>query len=49
MGKNTVMRRYVRLHAEKSGNNDFLNLVPLLFVGNVGLIFTKGDLRTLAK
>jgi len=44
MGKNTMMKRTIKLHAEKTGNNDLLNLVTLL-VGNVGLIFTKGDLK----
>ncbi|KAI3955096.1 hypothetical protein MKW92_005445 [Papaver armeniacum] len=41
MGKNTMMKRSVRLHAEKTGNQAFLNLIPLL-VGNlllrVGLV-----------
>lgn len=44
MGKNTMMKRSIRLYAEKSGNTAYLNLIPLL-VGNVGLIFTKGDLK----
>ncbi|KAF3970567.1 hypothetical protein CMV_005742 [Castanea mollissima] len=44
MGKNTMMKRYIRIHADNTGNNAFLNLIPLL-VGNVGLIFTKGDLK----
>ncbi|XVE52527.1 hypothetical protein DITRI_Ditri02bG0129300 [Diplodiscus trichospermus] len=44
MGKNTMMKRTIRVHAEKTGNQDFLNLIPLL-QGNVGLIFTKGDLK----
>ncbi|KAL1544751.1 60S acidic ribosomal protein P0-like [Salvia divinorum] len=44
MGKDTMMKRSVRIHAEKTGNQAILNLIPLL-VGNVGLIFTKGDLR----
>ncbi|KAL0402890.1 UNVERIFIED_CONTAM: 60S acidic ribosomal protein P0 [Sesamum radiatum] len=44
MGKNTMMKRSIRIHAEKTGNADILNLIPLL-VGNVGLIFTKGDLK----
>ncbi|MBA0841679.1 hypothetical protein Goarm_004163 [Gossypium armourianum] len=44
MGKNTMMKRSVRMHAEKTGNQAFLNLIPLL-QGNVGLIFTKGDLK----
>ncbi|KAL4576189.1 hypothetical protein LXL04_012278 [Taraxacum kok-saghyz] len=44
MGKNTMMKRSIRIHAEKAGNRAFLNLVTLL-IGNVGLIFTKGDLK----
>ncbi|KAJ9698640.1 hypothetical protein PVL29_007618 [Vitis rotundifolia] len=44
MGKNTMMKRSVRLHVERTGNKAFLSLIPLL-VGNVGLIFTKGDLK----
>ncbi|XP_038988509.1 60S acidic ribosomal protein P0-like [Phoenix dactylifera] len=44
MGKNTLIRRCIKIHAEKTGNKDYLNLLPLL-VGNVGLIFTKGDLK----
>ncbi|OAY61092.1 60S acidic ribosomal protein P0-1 [Manihot esculenta] len=44
MGKNTMMKRSIRLHAENTGNDAFNNLVPLL-VGNVGLIFTRGDLK----
>ncbi|XP_071734426.1 large ribosomal subunit protein uL10z-like isoform X1 [Rutidosis leptorrhynchoides] len=44
MGKNTMMKRSIRIHAEKTGNNEILNLIPLL-IGNVGLIFTKGDLK----
>jgi len=48
MGKNTMMKRSVRIHAEKTGNKTFLNLIPLL-VGNVGLIFTKGDLKEVSE
>uniref|UniRef100_A0A7N0TUB6 60S acidic ribosomal protein P0 n=1 Tax=Kalanchoe fedtschenkoi TaxID=63787 RepID=A0A7N0TUB6_KALFE len=48
MGKNTMMKRSIRLHADKTGNKDFLNLLPLL-VGNVGLIFTKGDLKEVSE
>ncbi|MBA0851233.1 hypothetical protein Goshw_015826 [Gossypium schwendimanii] len=44
MGKNTMMKRSIRLHAERTGNDAFKNLLPLL-VGNVGFIFTKGDLK----
>ncbi|KAL6526836.1 Large ribosomal subunit protein uL10z [Orobanche gracilis] len=48
MGKNTMMKRSIRIHAEKTGNNTILNLIPLL-VGNVGLIFTKGDLKEVSE
>ncbi|KAE9463602.1 hypothetical protein C3L33_04504, partial [Rhododendron williamsianum] len=48
MGKNTMMKRSIRAHADKTGNNAILNLVPLL-VGNVGLIFTKGDLKEVSE
>jgi large subunit ribosomal protein LP0 len=44
MGKNTMMKRSIRIHAENTGNKDYENLLPAL-VGNVGLIFTKGDLK----
>ncbi|XP_059664439.1 large ribosomal subunit protein uL10-like [Cornus florida] len=44
MGKNTMMKRSVKMHAERTGNTAYLSLIPLL-VGNVGLIFTKGDLK----
>lgn len=32
MGKNTMMKRSIRLHAERTGNRDLLNLIPLLQV-----------------
>ncbi|XP_023879484.1 large ribosomal subunit protein uL10 [Quercus suber] len=48
MGKNTMMKRSVRLHAEATGNEAIMNLVPLL-VGNVGLVFTKGDLKEVSE
>ncbi|CAN6807924.1 hypothetical protein Bca4012_002328 [Brassica carinata] len=48
MGKNTMMKRSVKLHAQKTGNDGFLNLMPLL-QGNVGLIFTKGDLKEVSE
>ncbi|GLT52039.1 hypothetical protein SLA2020_254010 [Shorea laevis] len=44
MGKNTMMKRSIKIHAEKTNNSAITNLIPLL-VGNVGLIFTKGDLK----
>ena len=39
-----MVKRSIRLRAEKTGNPVFPNLVPLL-VGNVGPICTKGDLK----
>ncbi|CAM6128276.1 unnamed protein product [Calypogeia fissa] len=48
MGKNTMMKRSIRIHAEKTGNSSYLSLLPLL-VGNVGLIFTKGDLKEVSE
>ncbi|KAK6927082.1 60S ribosomal protein L10P, insertion domain [Dillenia turbinata] len=48
MGKNTMMKRSIRIHSEKTQNPLFLNLIPLL-VGNVGLIFTKGDLKEVSE
>ncbi|KAM4104294.1 hypothetical protein ACJW30_06G146600 [Castanea mollissima] len=41
MGKNTMMKRSIRIHADNTGNNAFLNLIPLLVVGapaRVGLV-----------
>ena len=32
MGKNTMMKRSIRMHAEKTGKQAFLNLIPLLQV-----------------
>ncbi|KAH7365840.1 hypothetical protein KP509_18G048600 [Ceratopteris richardii] len=43
MGKNTMMKRTIRMFSERSGSTDWLNLIP--YLGNVGLIFTKGDLK----
>ncbi|KAM0942732.1 putative ribosomal protein L10P [Dioscorea sansibarensis] len=48
MGKNTLIRRCIKLHAENTGNKALLNLLPLL-VGNVGMIFTKGDLKEVSE
>ena len=44
MGKNTMMRRCIRLYCERTGNDQWLQLLDHM-VGNVGLIFTKGDLN----
>lgn len=32
MGKNTMMKRSIRIHAEKTGNTDYENLLPALVV-----------------
>ena len=44
MGKNTMMKRSIRLYCEKTGNDQWPGVIDSL-VGNVGLIFTKGDLN----
>ncbi|KAL9235358.1 hypothetical protein vseg_010121 [Gypsophila vaccaria] len=44
MGKNTLMKRAINEHIKTTGNTSLKNL-ELLLKGNVGLIFTKGDLK----
>lgn len=44
MGKNTMMRRSIRLYCERTGNDQWLCLLDHM-IGNVGLVFTKGDLN----
>lgn len=34
MGKNTMMKRSIRIHSEKTGNQAILNLIPLLVVSD---------------
>ncbi|CAL5219189.1 g975 [Coccomyxa viridis] len=46
MGKNTMMKRSMRLYAERTGNESWNGLLDSL-VGNVGLVFTKADLAEL--
>ncbi|KAF7132653.1 hypothetical protein RHSIM_Rhsim09G0173300 [Rhododendron simsii] len=48
MGKNTIMKRSIRIHAEKTGNTAFLIQIPVL-AGNVGLISTKGNLKEVSE
>lgn len=48
MGKNTMMKRSIRLYADKTGNDNFRKLADQL-IGNVGLIFTKGDLKEVSE
>jgi large subunit ribosomal protein LP0 len=43
MGKNTMMKRSIRLYCEETSNDQWAPLLDEL-VGNVGLVFTKGDL-----
>jgi Ribosomal protein L10 len=43
MGKNTLMKRCIRLYCERTGDEKWPPLLEQL-VGNVGLVFTKGDL-----
>jgi large subunit ribosomal protein LP0 len=44
MGKNTMMKRSIRLYCEQNGDDKWAPLLELL-VGNVGLVFTTGDLN----
>lgn len=39
MGKNTLIRRCVKLHAENTGNKALLNLLPLLVVWLLFFVF----------
>jgi len=43
MGKNTMVRRALRVYAEKNGV-EMWNQIADLLVGNVGIVFTKGAL-----
>lgn len=38
MGKNTMMKRSIRMHSEKTGNKAYLNLIPLLIVSWTSLV-----------
>ena len=44
MGKNTLMRRIIGNYCEEKGNDGWMRLHELL-VGNVGVIFTKDDVK----
>jgi len=43
MGKNTMMKRSIRMYCEETGNEQWAPIIDEL-VGNVGIVFTKGDL-----
>ena len=43
MGKNTMMKRCIRLYNERTGSEAWAPLLDAL-VGNVGLVFTKSEL-----
>lgn len=44
MGKNTMMKRSIRLYCEQSGDDKWACVLDEL-VGNVGIVFTTGDLN----
>ena len=44
MGKNTLMRKIIGNYCAEKGNNDWMVLHDLL-IGNVGIIFTKDDVK----
>mmetsp|Transcript_19831 Transcript_19831/g.58925 ORF Transcript_19831/g.58925 Transcript_19831/m.58925 type:complete len:316 (-) Transcript_19831:75-1022(-) len=43
MGKNTMMKRSIRIYTEESGDEKWACLIDKL-VGNVGVVFVQGDL-----
>jgi large subunit ribosomal protein LP0 len=43
MGKNTMMKRSIRMYCEDTGSETWAPIIDEL-VGNVGIVFTKGDL-----
>jgi large subunit ribosomal protein LP0 len=45
MGKNTMVRRCIRSYVERTGNEQWAGIVDHIN-GNVGLVFTTGDLTT---
>uniref|UniRef100_A0A161XVB4 Uncharacterized protein n=1 Tax=Daucus carota subsp. sativus TaxID=79200 RepID=A0A161XVB4_DAUCS len=45
MGKNTMMKRSIRVHAEKTGNTAILSLIPLLVVLNIPTKINKGTVE----
>jgi len=48
MGKNTMMRRSIRLYCERTGNDQWACLLEHM-IGNVGIVFTNGDLSDVRK
>ena len=48
MNKSIMLKCSIRLHAVKTNNQAFLNLVPLL-IGNMRLVFTRGDLKEMSE
>jgi hypothetical protein len=47
MGKNTMMKRSIRLYCEEKEDDRWAPLLDEL-VGNVGIIFTKADLASVS-
>jgi len=44
MGKNTLMRKVVNAYVKENAGSGLTNLLPAV-VGNIGLIFTNGDIQ----
>ncbi len=44
MGKNTMMKRSIKIYCETSGNDKWKVILDHL-VNNVGIVFTNGDLN----
>lgn len=47
MGKNTMMKRSIRMHSEKTGNKAYLNLIPLLVVSYYSSFLSLSDCSVL--
>ena len=43
MGKNTMIRKCIKDYCERKGDNTWMSLYEKM-VGNVGVIFTSGEL-----
>lgn len=48
MGKNTMMKRSIRLYCEEKEDDRWAPLLEEL-VGNVGIVFTKADLNSVSQ
>ena len=43
MGKNTMMKRTIKIHAQNTGNTTILNLIPLLVVSTASMLYSFSE------